>query len=205
MTPSPPAPSLVQPRRLLAAVIDGLERRLLVVDSERRVVLANRPFLEASGRSLDSVVGRPCERLCGGNSPCLVDAAFSGEDQRQIVEESATDAEASRWIERSATAVRDEDGNILYVVESRRDITAERRLAQAGKESRAFCHEINNPLFVALGTLELMAEDAPRESPQTREFEVVLRNLRRIGELTRERREKIAAAERQEWYGQGRE
>ena len=62
------------------------------------------------------------------------------------------------------------------------------------REVRAFLHDLNNPLFVALGTAELMAEDA-ENGPRAEEWAALLRNLRRIAELTRAMREKMIAEE----------
>ena len=45
-------------------------------------------------------------------------------------------------------------------------------------------HEINSPLFAALGTAELLVEDEDR--PEVAEdLAIIVRNLRQIGELTR--------------------
>ena len=62
------------------------------------------------------------------------------------------------------------------------------------REMRAFLHDIGNPLFVALGTAELMAEDA-RNGPRAQEWATLLRNLRRIEDLARAMREKLIAEE----------
>ena len=70
------------------------------------------------------------------------------------------------------------------------------------REVRAFLHDLNNPLFVALGTAELMAEDA-ENGPRAEEWAALLRNLRRIADITRATREHIAAAQERGWYGRG--
>jgi signal transduction histidine kinase len=103
-------------------------------------------------------------------------------------------ADQSQWFERTASPVFDADGQVEYVVEIIRDITSEHMLEaekiQSGKLqgivelAGAVAHEINSPLFAALGTAELLIEDC--QQPELREeLAVIIRNLRQIGELTR--------------------
>ena len=44
-------------------------------------------------------------------------------------------------------------------------------------------HEINSPLFAALGTAQLLAEDH-EQTELGEELAVIIRNLKKIGELT---------------------
>jgi len=80
------------------------------------------------------------------------------------------------------------------VVEVIRDITSEHMLEaekiQSGKLqgivelAGAVAHEINSPLFAALGTADLLVEDC-RQPELREELAVIVRNLKQIGELTR--------------------
>ena len=80
------------------------------------------------------------------------------------------------------------NGRVDYVVESLRDVTAEHELSEVWRRHRAFCHEISNPLFAALGTAELMANEVP-EGAMANELSVVIRNLKHIDALTRQMQE----------------
>ena len=190
--------------RLLAAALGALDDRIALIDREGRIALANRAFLAECGRSAEEVIGRPHAELCGPIGADLVEAVFAGQGPQRIVEEIPAEG-GPRLLECGITAVPDEDGGILYALVRVRDITAEGRLAETPKTFRAFLHDLNNPLFVALGNAEIMADDAQNAegSPRAQEWATLLRNLRRIAELTQNMREKIIAAQDQGWYGRG--
>ena len=82
-----------------------------------------------------------------------------------------------------------------FVIGALRDITAHVRLqeeyqARARLEgvvemAGAAAHELNNPLFAALGTAKLLMEDGDVSSPQMVDLKTVISNLERVSELTR--------------------
>ena len=182
--------------KFLADIINSLQHQLLVLNRQRRVVLANRVFLEAVGKEEAEVLGTPYGALCqseGEGRSCPVDQVLFGEEMRPFVQEFQA-GEESRWYERSASPIRSADGGIEHVIEVIRDITAEHLLAEEKLQSSRLqgvvelagtvAHEINSPLFAALGTAELLVEDEDR--PEVAEdLAVIVRNLRQIGELTR--------------------
>lgn len=176
--------------RFLSTIIDSLRRPLAVLDRERRIVLANRPFLAAVRAKHAGVIGQYCAELCRGGDGCPVERAFSGVEASVL--EQRTGAEGTRWIERSAFPVDGGNGRVDYVVESLRDVTAEHELSEVWRRHRTFCHEISNPLFAALGTAELMANEVP-EGAMAHELSVVIRNLKHIDALTRQMQEQNAA------------
>ena len=181
--------------QFLANIINSLQHQLLVLNRQRQVVLANQVFLAAMGRVESEVVGMGYDALCRSvdGQSCPVDQILQGEEMQPFVQEfQATDG--SRWYERAASPIRDDQGRIAYVIEIIRDITAERLLADEKMESSRLqgvvelagtvAHEINSPLFAALGTAEMLTEEQlPPE--QADELTIIIRNLRQIGELTR--------------------
>lgn len=178
----------------LGNIINSLRHQVLVLDCNRRVVLANKVYLDAAGKKADEVVGMEYQDLCrSADCACPVDQVLEGVEMRPFVQEFRS-ADQSQWFERTASPVFDADGQVEYVVEIIRDITSEHMLEaekiQSGKLqgivelAGAVAHEINSPLFAALGTAELLIEDC--QQPELREeLAVIIRNLRQIGELTR--------------------
>ncbi|HFQ88532.1 MAG TPA: PAS sensor protein, partial [Desulfobulbus sp.] len=75
-----------------------------------------------------------------------------------------------------------------------RDITAQRKLEKERMErvklqgvvemAGAVAHEINSPLFAALGTAQLLEEDAA-DAEVARDLATIVRNLKAISQLTR--------------------
>lgn len=180
--------------RFLADIINSLQHRLLVLDRNRRVVLANRVYLDAVGKRESEVLGTHYGELCAAEGGlCPVDQIFQGEEMRPYVQEFRSDDE-SRWCERSASPIYDADGCIAYVIEIIRDITSEHLLAEERMQSGRLqaivelagtvAHEINSPLFAALGTAQLLAGETT-QAEVGEELAVIVRNLQQIGELTR--------------------
>ncbi|HBG21330.1 MAG TPA: PAS sensor protein, partial [Desulfobulbaceae bacterium] len=102
------------------------------------------------------------------------------------------EADGRRWYERTATPLPNATGEVEYVIEIIHDITAERRLKSAEAErvklagvielAGTVAHEINSPLFVALGTAQLLQDDVGEEEKEA--VATIVRNLKSIAELT---------------------
>ncbi|MGD9949527.1 MAG: GAF domain-containing protein [Desulfobulbus sp.] len=181
--------------QFLSNVINNLHHQLVVVNRARRVVLANQAFLDTLGVVEENILGLHYGELCsseGNNSPCPVDQILAGQEMRPFVQEYHLE-DQSRWFERSAAPVMGDDGRVEYVVEIIRDITSEHMLeAEKLQNSRlqgivelagTVAHEINSPLFAALGTAQLLAEDH-EQTELGEELAVIIRNLKKIGQLT---------------------
>ena len=181
--------------QFLADIINSLQHQLLVLNRDRQVVLANKVFLDAMDRDEADVLGMGYGDFCSGlaqGQSCPVDQVLQDGSMQPFVQE-LENGEHSRWFERTASPIRDAEGNIEYVIEVIRDITAERMLAREREQSSKLqgvvelagtvAHEINSPLFAALGTAQLLMEDsAPPEVMD--DLEVIVRNLKQISELT---------------------
>jgi nitrogen-specific signal transduction histidine kinase len=97
------------------------------------------------------------------------------------------------WYERAATPMFDGAGELEFVIEIIRDITAQRQLeAEQAERSKlagvvelagTVAHEINSPLFAALGTAQLLEGDL-QGSDQEEDIRTIVRNLKSISELT---------------------
>jgi PAS domain S-box-containing protein len=183
--------------RFLANILNCIRPQLLVVDRNRRLVLANRVFLAAMGKEEKELLGVDYHTLwpdrdCPSGS-CPVEQVLqtgqAASQEHQLVTEDGT-----HWYERTASPMFDETGEIEYVIEVIRDITAKRQLAQEHLErvklqgvvelAGTVAHEINSPLFAALGTAQLLEEELESEEMR-KDVQIIIRNLRNIGKLTR--------------------
>ena len=181
--------------QFLSNIINSLEHQLLVFNRQRQVVLANRAFLQATGLEEGEVLGVDYGNFCesgDGGAACPVDQLLQGESMQPVVQEVQRDGQA-RWIERTASPITGGKGEIEYVIEIIRDITAGRLLAKEREQSVTLqgvvelagtvAHEINSPLFAALGTAQLLMEDCT-DAAMADELSIILRNLKQISELT---------------------
>lgn len=182
--------------RFLNDIINSLQHQLLVFDRNRRVVLANQVFLAAMDKEEAEVLGMNYGDLCNSgseNTSCPVDQIIHGEKMRPLVHEFRS-GDQHCWFERTASPLYDAEGRVEYVIEIIRDITSEHMLAeekiQSGKLqgivelAGTVAHEINSPLFAALGTAQLLAEES-KQPDMVDELEIIIRNLQQISELTK--------------------
>jgi PAS domain S-box-containing protein len=183
--------------RFVANILNCIRPQLLVVDKSRHLVLANRVFLSAMGKEENEVLGSDYQRLWEGQDctgeQCPVERVLAtgqaASYEHQIVKQDGT-----HWVERTASPMLDDKGEVEFVIEVIRDITAKRQLEQEHLEriklqgvvelAGAVAHEINSPLFAALGTAQLLEEDVePKELAD--DVRTIIRNLKTISELTK--------------------
>jgi len=181
--------------RFLANILDCIRPQLLVVDRQGRAVMANRAFLETNGLQESEVLGMEYGCLCQaveGNPPCPMQQVMT--TGRMAISVQQVQAEdGTRWYERTATPMTGESGAVEFVIEIIRDITAQRRLeAEQAERSKlagviemagAVAHEINSPLFAALGTAQMLEGDLVGSGLEE-DIGTVVRNLKTISELT---------------------
>ncbi len=181
--------------RFLGNIIDCIRPQLLVIDRRRHVVMANRAFLQAHGREEAEVLGMEYSRLCrreGEGEICPVDQVLLSGQMAGIVQQ-IEEEDGPHWCERMATPMLNGDGEVEFVIEIIRDITAQRRLEEEqGERSKlegviemagTVAHEINSPLFAALGTAQLLESDLSGGEYEE-DIATVVRNLKSISVLT---------------------
>ena len=181
--------------QFLSNILNNLHHQLVVLNRDRRIVLANQVFLDTLGVEEKDILGTHYDKLCSSDSldrPCPVNQILAGQPMRPFVQEYRQGDEP-RWFERSASPIVGDDGEVDYVVEIIRDITVEHMLDEEKMQrsrlqgivelAGTVAHEINSPLFAALGTAQLLAEEH-EQTELGEELAVIIRNLKKIGELT---------------------
>lgn len=181
--------------RFLTNILDCIRPQLLVVDRNHHVVMANHAFLQAHGREEAEILGIDYGRLCRKEEegdPCPVDQVLVSGQMASVVQK-VEDKDGPHWYERTATPMANAAGEMEFVIEIIRDLTAQRRLeaerAERGKlegvieMAGTVAHEINSPLFAALGTAQLLETDLAG-SDHEEDLRTIVRNLKNISELT---------------------
>ena len=181
----------------LTNILNCIRPQLLVVDKDRHLVLVNRAFLVAMGKEEQELLGAEYHSLWQGHDcvaeDCPVERVLTT-GQPASYEHQLRKDDGIHWQERTATPMLGETGQVEYVIEVIRDITAKRQLEQEQLErvklqgvvelAGMVAHEINSPLFAALGTAQLLEEDLASEE-LLQDIQAIIRNLKNIGELTR--------------------
>ena len=182
--------------RFLTDILDCIRPQLIVLDRNKHVVLANRIFLEAMGKSEAEILGMEYHDLCPlqqGENSCPADTVLTEGKIATFTHSQDVGGEV-HWIERTASPMFNNDGHVEYVIEVIRDITAKKQFEEEQMErvklqgivdlAGTVAHEINTPLFAALGTAQLMEDDFD-EGEQIDDVRMIIRNLQIISELTK--------------------
>ncbi len=182
--------------RFLTNILDCIRPQLLVIDREKHLVLVNKVLQEKMGVLETDLLGSDYDSLWQQNDDVqklpvntVLKTGKSATYAHKIIQDNATS-----WCERTASPMLGPKGEVEYVIEVIRDVTAKKQLEQEKLErvklqgvvelAGTVAHEINSPLFAALGTAQLLEEDL-EEKELIAEIETIIRNLQQIGNLTK--------------------
>ncbi len=182
--------------RFLTDILDCIRPELLVVDRNKHVVLANKVCQRRLGKEESEILGMEYKNLCPAMEEvrvCPVDQVLeTGKPASYEHKMELEDGE--HWFERTASPMFDENGKVEFVIEFIRDITMKKKLEQEHMErvelqgvvelAGTVAHEINTPLFAALGTAQILEEDI-EDQELVADVQTIIRNLKNISELTR--------------------
>jgi PAS domain S-box-containing protein len=200
-------------RDILPELIDAMADAVVVLDAQRRIVAANRRYVEAFGVSRPDVVGSLCQASLqcpeildgtpeGHCSACQV--FHSGTAVRQVRTVPSGRSRTPRRWEATFNPVADANGRIGHVIEVWRDITDRshleaqlshsERLASLGSLAAGVAHEINNPLASVLASVESLQRwlrRTPIDDASRAEAEAVLSACEREIGRVRETSDKL--------------
>jgi len=183
--------------RFLTNILDCIRPQLLVVDKEKHLVLVNKILQQVMNRSENELLGVDYDQLWQDQqcdeSDCPVSRVLKTGKSAAYTHKILQDDHES-WCERTASPMIGPDGEVEYVIEVIRDITAKRQLEEEQLErvklqgvvelAGTVAHEINSPLFAALGTAQLLEEDLESQE-LIDDVGTIIRNLKEIGVLTK--------------------
>ncbi len=182
----------------LQTILDSLWLQLLVVDAEGRIILANKQFLEQTDSKEVDTLGLFYHKVSPWKSAqtpdCPVKAVLNHGEPITVSEQLESGGEL-KWYERHLAPMRTSDTKVSFVIEVVRDITHQRQLEQEKMERMKLqgviemagtaAHELNTPLFAALGTAQLLRDDlTSRELID--DIDMIIRNMKKMADLTRQ-------------------
>ncbi|NPV29098.1 MAG: PAS domain-containing protein [Firmicutes bacterium] len=187
------------------ATFKAVKDLIVVVDREMRILHANLAALQFCGLSEEEVLGRKCcEVICASSSPCP-ECAASEVLRTKETAHSQRLLDDGRVMEFYAyPAFHEEDD--LWVVIYIKDITERlkmqaqllraARLAALGEMAAGVAHELNTPLAVILGNVQLLLRSCPQDDPKKR----LLEDIKTCGLRCKQIVQGLLAFSRQEHY-----
>ena len=200
--------------RFLQTILDSLWMQLLVVDPNKRVIMVNKHFLETKGCTEAETLGRHYQSVSPWQSDamttiCPVNTVLTEHKPITVLDRLDHGTE-SKWFERHLAPILENDGKVSFVVEAVRDITDQKLLEQEKMERMKLqgviemagtaAHELNSPLFAALGTAQLLRDDLP-SAEMIAEMDTIIRNLQTMSVLTKKMTE-VTGFESREYVGE---
>ena len=155
--------------RFLQDILDSMASQLMVLNITGHVVMANKLFLKENNFQEKDVLGQPFERIAPWQGDgCLASQIMADRDKSEAIGQVGS-GNLSRWFAISTTSMLSDKGLAEFFIVESRDITATQLLEQEKLKrvklkavmemAGTVAHELNSPLFVALGMAQLMEED----------------------------------------------
>ncbi|MBT3176967.1 MAG: GAF domain-containing protein [Desulfobacula sp.] len=203
---------LEQHEDFLQMVIDSLNAQLLVIDIDHHITMVNHAFLENHDLKEDDIIGKSCHQMVSicNLDDCPLKHIKQGEKTSACIRKIKK-GPGEKYLEERATPVSafGKKEGTDFIILTIRDVTAHIQLREEHRTKErlqgvlemagAAAHELNTPVFSALGTAQLLLDDLT-ESQMQNDLETIIRNLNSISELTR-KMTRITKYEAKEYVG----
>ncbi len=166
--------------RFTRALLDSMEEGVLVLNTDYRIQMTNRSYVEISGKKEAEILGRfcyevthhssiPCWKIPGSSHLCPTREAIRTGEPASAVHSHYDSEKRLHYIELKSYPLKDQDGKIRQIIETHSDITEkmtlEAHLLQAekmeslGNMAGGIAHDLNNILTPILGNAELALQN----------------------------------------------
>ena len=129
-------------------VFDSLSFPTLILTPEKVIVTANQKFFDKFGVQMKDIVGKTCHQIfyqsevpCSSNVCPLPKVLANREGHSILRQVNSIDGEEA-WEDRVFSPIMDDEGNVIYVMESLRDVTRIKTLEKALEETKEFLEKV---------------------------------------------------------------
>jgi two-component system, NtrC family, sensor kinase len=128
-------------------VFDSLSFPTLILKPDKVILTANQVFLQRHGVALDQIIGKHCHEVFYGgtscpNKVCPFTKVVAEKTGSSVMRRHTTRTGKRLYEDRVFSPILDDDGNVAYVMESVRDVTRQKNLELALKETEAFVEKV---------------------------------------------------------------
>jgi PAS domain S-box-containing protein len=128
-------------------VFDSLSFPTLILKPDKTIMYANQIFLEKY-KNFSSIIGKKCHEIfyqstepCKPHT-CPLPKVLIEKKGNSVLRKVITDTGKERWEDRVFSPILDDDGEILYIMESVRDVTKLKTLESELKKTREFFENV---------------------------------------------------------------
>jgi two-component system NtrC family sensor kinase len=129
-------------------VFDSLSFPSLILRPDKTIVTANQKLLDKFGMEMNEIVGKTCHEIfyqsktsCSMSMCPLPRVLAYGEGYSVLRQVFRGDGEEA-WEDRVFSPILDEEGQVIYVLESLRDVTRVKTLEKALEETKEFLEKV---------------------------------------------------------------
>lgn len=194
--------ALRKSEKFVTNILESIGEGLIVIDSEYRIISANRAYLENVKRKHEDVIGGHCYRILhnldipcfktGEHCPARI-AFETGEPSKALHIHTAGDGNTAH-VEVKSYPMKDDDGRTVSVIETINDITLQRkledqlissqRLEAIGQLAGGIAHDFNNILTAILGYGNLLQMKVDYANPLRDKIDQIVSSAEKAANLT---------------------
>lgn len=187
----------------IKSVLESVGEGFIVVDSEYRILSANRAYCVQNKLSGQDVIGKRCYEVSHHqNKPCHLAGencapkrTFETGEPSFALHEHHDKELRTAFIETRSYPIKDPSGKVVAVIETLNDITEKRslenqlrhaqRLEAIGILAGGVAHDFNNILTAIIGYTTLMLMTLKEDDPMRQMVKMVLESGERAEQLTK--------------------
>lgn len=170
-------------------IMANIQSGLIVIDTERRITLANPYVLDLTGNSTEPMVGMPLAEFCPELDAQIAAGVNSAEIKINSCKRDLTIGFNSTDLKRGDGALAGQIitfKDLTEVMKIRREMKLKERLAAIGEVVARVAHEVRNPLFGVTAAAQILAMELQLTPPQKELMNSLLSEARRLNNLVEE-------------------
>ncbi|MBN1102002.1 MAG: PAS domain S-box protein [Deltaproteobacteria bacterium] len=129
-------------------VFDSLSFPTLILKPDMTIITANQRFFDKFGGQTEDIVGKMChEVFYDSKTPCSTEICplprvlANGKGHSTLRQVTRKNGEKA-WEDRVFSPIMDDEGHVIYIMESLRDVTRVKTLERALEETREFLEKV---------------------------------------------------------------